>query len=126
MALPHLLLLTVIGLCAGLASGMFGIGGGILIVPALIYLLGYSRELATGTSLAVLLPPVGIAAVMVFYRHGNVDFPAAIVLATCLLLGGWLGAHVANEWNPNAMKLLFGLFVTAVGLHILYDVFTSR
>ena len=54
-------LLVLIGLCAGLASGMFGIGGGILIVPALIYFLGYSQEMATGTSLAVLLPPVGIS-----------------------------------------------------------------
>ncbi|MBP9713884.1 MAG: sulfite exporter TauE/SafE family protein [Sterolibacterium sp.] len=121
MPMAHLLLLTVIGLCAGLASGMFGIGGGILIVPALIYFLDYSREMATGTSLAVLLPPVGIAAVMVFYRHGNVDFPAAVVLAVCLLAGGWLGAHLASDWNPAFMKILFGLFVTVVGLYILYD-----
>ena len=121
MAITSVLILMTIGLFAGLASGLFGIGGGILIVPALIYLLGYTREMATGTSLAVLLPPVGIAAVMVFYRHGNVDFPAAIVLAICLLLGGWLGAHLANEWNPVAMKFLFGLFVTAVGLYVLYD-----
>lgn len=126
MSVSTLLILLGIGLCAGLASGMFGIGGGILIVPALIYLLGYSREMATGTSLAVLLPPVGIAAVMVFYRHGNVDFSAAIVLALCLLLGGWLGAHLANEWNPLPMKVLFGLFVTGVGLYVLHDAFTSQ
>lgn len=126
MSIPTLLILLIIGLCAGLASGMFGIGGGILIVPALIYLLGYSREMATGTSLAVLLPPVGIAAVMVFYRHGNVDFPAAIVLALCLLLGGWLGAHLVNVWNPLPIKVLFGLFVTGVGLYVLHDAFTSQ
>ncbi len=123
MVLPNLLLLIAIGLCAGVTSGMFGIGGGILIVPALIFLLGYSREMATGTSLAVLLPPVGIAAVMVFYRHGNVDFFAAIVLAMCLLVGSWFGAHLAGEWDPTLMKVLFGLFVTGVGIYILYDAF---
>jgi len=121
MAIPTLLILVAIGLAAGLASGVFGIGGGILIVPALIYMLGYSREMATGTSLAVLVPPVGIAAVVVFYRHGNVDFRAALVLAICLLLGGWLGAYLANSWHTDTLKILFGLFVTAVGLYILYD-----
>lgn len=121
MTMPHLFLLILIGVFAGLASGMFGIGGGILMVPALIYFLDYSREMATGTSLAVLLPPVGIAAVMVFYRNGHVDFPAAIVLAVCLLLGGWLGAHISSDWNPTLMKILFGLFVTVVGVYILYD-----
>ncbi len=126
MPMPHLFLLIFIGTFAGLASGMFGIGGGILMVPALIYFLDYSREMATGTSLAVLLPPVGIAAVMVFYRQGNVDFPAAIVLAVCLLIGGWLGAHVSGGWNPALMKILFGLFVTVVGLYILYDALKGR
>lgn len=114
-------LLVLIGLCAGLASGMFGIGGGILIVPALIYFLGYSQEMATGTSLAVLLPPVGVAAVAVFYRAGNVDFRAAVVLAICVLLGGWAGAHFAGALNHGVMKILFGLFVTGVGIYILQD-----
>ena len=119
--MADLFILIFIGLCAGLASGMFGIGGGILIVPALIYLLGYSRELATGTSLAVLLPPVGVAAVMVFYRAGNVDFRAAVILAVCVLLGGWLEAHLASQWHPAAMKVAFGVFVTSIGAYILLD-----
>lgn len=123
MALPTLFLLIAIGLAAGVASGMFGIGSGIMIVPALIYLLDYSREMAAGTSLAVLLPPVGIAAVLVFYRHGHVDVRAAVVLALCLLLGGGIGAQLSHELNPHLMKLLFGSFVTAVGFFILYDAF---
>lgn len=123
MALPTLLLLIAIGLAAGLTSGMFGIGSGLMIVPALIYLLGYSRELATGTSLAVLLPPVGIAAVTVFYRHGHVNVGAAIVLALCLLLGGGVGAQLSHELNPQLMKLMFGSLVTGIGCFILYDAF---
>lgn len=121
MALHTLLLLIAIGLAAGVASGMFGIGSGIMIVPALIYLLGYSREMAAGTSLAVLLPPVGIAAVLVFYRHGHVDLRAAVVLALCLLLGGGIGAQLSHELDPQLMKLLFGSFVTGIGFFILYD-----
>lgn len=121
MALPTLLLLILIGLAAGVASGMFGIGSGIMIVPALIYLLGYSREMAAGTSLAVLLPPVGIAAVLVFYRHGHVNVGAAVVLALCLLLGGGVGAQLSHELNPHLMKLLFGSLLTGIGCFILYD-----
>src|SRR6185295_5410711 len=69
-----LLTLVLIGLVSGLASGVFGIGGGVLIVPGLIYLAGFTQHRATGTSLAVLLPPVGLAATIEYYRHGNVDF----------------------------------------------------
>ena len=67
---PPLLLLIGIGLAAGVLSGVFGIGGGVVIVPALIYLAGFRQHVATGTSLAVLLPPVGVAAVVEYYRHG--------------------------------------------------------
>ena len=70
--------LILIGLSAGLLSGLFGIGGGVLIVPALMYGLGFSQKMATGTSLAILLPPVGIAAVLEYYRHGAVDIKAAL------------------------------------------------
>lgn len=115
--------LAAIGLFAGVASGLFGIGGGILIVPSLVYLLGYSQKLAIGTSLAVLLPPVGIAAAVEYYRHGNVDLVAALVIAVCLLAGGWLGAYLSNQWSPGLLKILFGGFVTTVGLYILRDGF---
>ena len=71
------LFFMLIGLMAGVLSGLFGIGGGILIVPALIYGMGFSQKTATGTSLAILLPPVGIAAVMQYYREDHVDFRAA-------------------------------------------------
>lgn len=68
-----------IGLSSGVLAGIFGIGGGILIVPALMYVAGFSQKLAIGTSLAVLLPPIGIAAVLEYYRNGNVDFRAALI-----------------------------------------------
>ncbi|HEU4724800.1 MAG TPA: sulfite exporter TauE/SafE family protein, partial [Candidatus Eisenbacteria bacterium] len=70
-------LLVVIGLLAGLLSGMFGIGGGVVIVPALVYVAGFRQHMATGTSLAVLLPPIGIAAAYEYHRYGHVNVRAA-------------------------------------------------
>lgn len=78
MAQPSFILLFAIGLFAGVLSGMFGIGGGVVIVPALIYVAGFRQHVATGTSLAVLLPPIGIAAAFEYYRNGRVDVRAAM------------------------------------------------
>src|ERR1700723_938794 len=93
--------LVAIGISAGLLSGLFGIGGGIIIVPALVYGLGFSQKLATGTSVAILWPPVGLAAVWEYHRHGDVDIKAAVVIASMMLMGSWLGAHVASGLNPK-------------------------
>ena len=113
-------LLLVIGLVAGVASGLFGIGGGVLIVPGLVLVLGFSQLAATGTSLAVLLPPVGIAAVIEYYRHGNVDLRAAFIVAAALLAGAWVGALMANHLKEGYLRLAFGIFVVCLGLYIVF------
>jgi uncharacterized membrane protein YfcA len=111
---------VVIGLLGGVAAGLFGVGGGIVIVPALVYWAGFSQHRATGTSLAVLLPPVGLAAVLEFYRHGNVDVRAAILLAVSMFAGAWGGAALANEMKGPYLRLAFGVFVCAVGVYLIY------
>lgn len=116
-----LIVLIATGLAAGVLSGMFGIGGGILIVPALIYLLGFSTQKATGTSLVVLLPPVGLGAVLEYSRHGSVDWKAATVIVICLFLGATFGAAVANKIPASTMKVLFSLFITGLGFYSLYQ-----
>ncbi len=93
---------VIIGVLAGIAAGIFGVGGGIVIIPALIYWAGFSQHKATGTSLAVLLPPIGIAATFEYYRHGNVDVRAAVILAATMLLGSWVGAYFANQMKGSA------------------------
>jgi uncharacterized membrane protein YfcA len=113
--------LTLIGLSAGVLSGLFGIGGGILIVPALMYGLGFSQKLATGTSLAILLPPVGIAAVMEYYRQGAVDMKAAMIIAVMVVVGSWFGSKFSVGIDPVMMKLLFGIFLILLGGYIIYD-----
>jgi uncharacterized membrane protein YfcA len=116
--MPAWLTFVVIGILGGLASGLFGVGGGIVIVPALIYWAGFSQHMATGTSLAVLLPPIGLAATIEYYRHGNVDIHAAIILATTMLIGAWGGAWIANRMEGPTLRLLFGIFISLLGLYL--------
>ena len=123
MTLSQLLTLVCIGLVSGFASGVFGIGGGILIVPGLIYLAGFTQHRATGTSLAVLLPPVGLAATLEYYRHGNVDFRAALIVAALVFVGGWFGALVANRVGGPYLRLAFGVFVVALGISLVVGAF---
>jgi len=119
MPQPSLAVLVAIGLGTGLLSGMLGIGGGVVIVPALVYLLGFDQHLATGTSLAVLLPPVGLAAVVEYYRHGRVNMYAALVIAATMAAGGWLGAVAANHIVGPKLQLGFAVFLLMLGLYLL-------
>ncbi len=120
MNLLATVILLLIGIVAGVASGLFGIGGGILIVPGLVFLLGFSQHTATGTSLAILLPPVGIAAVLEYYRHDNVDLKAAFIVAAALLVGAWVGALIANHLKDEYLRLAFGVFVIGIGLYVVF------
>ena len=113
-------ILVLIGLGAGMSSGLFGIGGGVLIVPALVYLLDFPLHRAVGTSLAVLLPPIGAAAVYAYYRAGHIDWQAAIILAATVFVGAWLGSMVANQLNENWLRTLFGVFLIALGGYMLF------
>ncbi|MDR2451592.1 MAG: sulfite exporter TauE/SafE family protein [Candidatus Accumulibacter sp.] len=113
-------ILVMIGLGAGLSSGLFGIGGGVVIVPALVYLLDFPLHRAVGTSLAVLLLPIGAAAVYTHYRAGHIAWTAAMVLAATLFFGAWLGAMVANQLNENWLRGFFGVFLIILGGYMLF------
>jgi len=116
-----ILLLLAIGLCAGVLSGLFGIGGGVVIVPALVYIMGFSMHRAIGTSLAVLLPPVGLIAFLEYYRHHNVNVRAALLIAAALIIGAWLGALTANRLPAPVLRLLFGFLVVVLGGYMVAD-----
>lgn len=120
MSHSALLLFVGIGLATGLVSGLFGIGGGLLLIPALIYLVGYTQHEATGISLAVLLPPVGLGAVIEYYRHGFVDLKVALIIAVAVMVGGWFGAVLANYMSGPFLQLAFACFVVGVGFYLLY------
>ena len=111
-------LFVAIGIAAGVLSGLIGIGGGILIVPALILLAGFSPSSASGTSLAVLLLPVGLAAVFEYYRNGHVNIPAAAIMAVSFAFAAWGGAILSKRINPAMLRLSFGVFIAVVGCYI--------
>ena len=115
-----ILLFVGIGLATGVVAGMFGVGGGLLLIPALVYLAGYTQHQATGISLAVLLPPVGLGAVIEYYRHGYVDLKVALIIAAAVMVGGWFGAVLANQISGPYLRLAFACFVVSMGLYLLY------
>ena len=119
MTEPALLLFIAIGLGAGVLSGVFGLGGGVVLVPALVYLAGFSQRMAAGTSLAILLPPIGLGAVIEYYRHGEVDLRAAAVMAIGTAAGGWLGAVLANHVDVSYLRVGFALFVLIIGASLM-------
>ena len=121
----HIALFIAIGLVSGLGSGAFGIGGGVLIVPALVLLAGFSQHTATGTSLAVLLPPVGLGAVLEYYRHGAVDLRAGLIIAVSLFLGAWISAHIVARVPDAVMKLSFGVFLSLLGIYLIISAFRN-
>jgi len=118
--MPSWFIFVIIGIISGIAAGLFGIGGGIVIVPALIYWAGFSQHMATGTTVALLLPPIGLAAAFEYYRHGNVDVKAAAILAATMFLGSWVGAYFANQMGGPQLRLIFGLFVCVLGVYLVY------
>jgi len=108
-------MILLVGLLVGMLSGVIGIGGGILFVPALVWLTGMSQHKAQGTSLGALLAPVGILAFMEYYRNGNADLKVALLLAAGFLVGGYFGAvgaqHIPDLW----LRRIFAIALIAVG-----------
>ncbi len=117
--MTEIIVLLVVGILAGFLSGMVGVGGGIIIVPALVYFLSFSQQQAQGTSLFLLLLPTGIFAVMNYYKAGYVDWKVALIISSTFLLGGFLGSKLAISIDQNTVKKVFAVFVIIVGLRML-------
>ena len=113
--------ILLIGLMAGTLSGLVGLGGGVVMVPAMIYFLGMSQHMAQGTSLAVMLPPIGILAVMNYYKNGFVDMKSAMILAGAFIIGGFLGSKIAIALPPQTLKKVFGVIVLLVALKMIFS-----
>lgn len=112
--------LLLIGLVAGIFSGMFGIGGGVVIVPALVVWLGYEQKLAVGTSLGALLMPVGLPGVAVYANDGVLDLPVAAGVAVGLLIGAFFGARIALGLSSVQIKRLYGVFLFVNALRFIF------
>jgi uncharacterized membrane protein YfcA len=111
-------LFLVLGLAAGVLSGLFGIGGGIVIVPALLYFARMSPATATGTSLAALLLPVGALGAWSYYRGGHLDLRAALLIAVGLFFGAYIGAMLNQSLAPRTAARVFAVFLVAVAVQL--------
>lgn len=120
MDVNTVIILLVIGLLAGMLSGFVGVGGGIIIVPALVIFLGFTQHGAQGTSLAVLLAPVGIFAVLNYYKAGHIDIRSAIVIGLAFIVGAYFGSKVAIGINQEIVKKVFAVFMIVVALKMLF------
>lgn len=109
-----MLIFIGIGLIAGILSGVFGIGGGVVIVPALILLAGFIPIMATGTSLAALLLPVGALGAYEYYKKGHLNLTAALWISLGLFIGVWFGARLAQHLSPVQLKRSFAVFLVLV------------
>ncbi len=110
--------LIIIGVGAGILAGLFGIGGGVVIVPALLLVARMTPEKAIGTSLAALLLPVGALGAWEYYRGGQVDVRAALLVALGLFLGAWVGAQLALRLPARDLQRVFAVFLVAVAVHL--------
>lgn len=120
MDLTTLLVLVIIGVAAGMLSGFVGVGGGIIIVPALMWALGFTQHQATGTSLAILLLPVGILAVYNYHRAGNIDWRAAIIIGATFVVGAYFGSRFSLAIRPETVKRIFGGVMIVAALKLIF------
>lgn len=120
MSTQTIFLLLAIGLIAGVLSGLVGIGGGIIIVPALVYLLGYGQHQAQGTSLGLLLLPIGIFATLNYYRKGYVDVKSILMMAGAFLVGGLLGSKLSLSLSETMLKKVFAISLLLIGVKMLF------
>lgn len=119
MSLQTILILALIGLAAGMLSGMVGIGGGMVIVPALVFILGLSQYQAQGTSLFILSLPVLLLAVVNYWRTGNVNWRFGLVIASTFVLGAFFGSKLTLRLPEAWVKLIFGLLMAYVSIQLI-------
>jgi uncharacterized membrane protein YfcA len=109
---------VAIGLAAGVLSGLFGIGGGILIIPALVFLANFHAKLAIGTSLGAMLLPVGILGAFAYYQQGNLNPKASVLIGLGLFFGAYVGARLAQQLSGATLQRLFAIFIVIMAARL--------
>ncbi len=120
MDIQTLIILVMIGILAGMLGGMVGVGGGIIIVPALVFFLGFSQKMAQGTSLGILLLPVGLLGVIQYYKQGYVDLRVVLIISVGFFLGSLLGSKIALSLSQETVKKIFAIILILVAVKMLF------
>jgi len=119
MSVSMLILLLLIGIVTGVMAGMLGIGGAIIMIPALVFFMGFSQQMAQGTSLAVMLPPIGIFAAYNYWKAGQVNIKFALILAAAFIVGSYFGSKFALNIPQSVLKKIFGVLLILVAAKML-------
>lgn len=117
----EIFVLLILGLIAGLMSGFLGIGGGIIIIPVLVYILGYSQQNAQGTSLGLLLPPIGLLAVLNYHKAGFVNIKAAAIMCVTFIIGSYISSKLAVDLPEAILKKVFATFLLFYALKLFIE-----
>ena len=120
MEYTTMLLLLFVGLAAGILSGLIGVGGGIIIVPLLV-LFGFTQHQAQGTSLAALLPPVTLLAVINYHKAGHINWKYALIISLIFIVGGYLGSKIAIAIDQKILKKVFGVILLLIAGKLLLE-----
>jgi len=121
MSTSVLLILILIGIVTGVTAGMLGIGGAIIMIPAMVYFLGFSQQMAQGTSLAVMLPPIGIIAALNYYKAGQANIKFALIVAVAFIVGSYFGSKLALNIPQQMLKKIFGILLLLVAAKMLFS-----
>lgn len=115
----QIILFILLGLFAGTISGVVGIGGGVIIVPALLFLFGFTQQQAQGTTLALLIPPIGFLAAYTYFKNGLVDIKAAVFICAGFFIGGFIGSKIAVNLSNEILHKIFGGIIIIIGIYML-------
>ena len=120
MTIQTVLILILVGIASGMLGGLVGVGGGIIIVPSLVYFLSFTQKSAQGTSLGLLLLPVGILGVLQYYKQGHVDFRVVGIIAIGFLVGSYFGSKIALSLPQETVKKIFAILLLVVAIKMLF------
>ncbi|MGZ3862517.1 MAG: TSUP family transporter [Bacteroidia bacterium] len=121
MSSTTIILLLLIGVTAGLLGGMIGLGGGIILIPAMVFILKMDQQTAQGTSIAVMLPPIGLFAVYNYYKAGYVNTSYAMIIAVAFMVGGYFGSQIALKMSPEVMKKIFSVLIVLIAVKMFFS-----
>jgi uncharacterized membrane protein YfcA len=113
--------LGLLGLIAGSLSGLLGIGGAVVIIPALVLVFGYGQRTAQGTTLLLMIPPIGLLAALQYWKAGDVNLKAAVIIAAFFFVGGLLGGKLATSLDPTLIRRIFAVFLIGIAIKMLID-----